>query len=270
MPRKKKSVIKQSKYNKPSFLNEFNDNIIICLPIQLSDIQLHSLESSFTKEQNLYVYKPEMSIPMEQESNDVLCCEWVNKEACELSKKTMEETKKPLEKQILNDTSKHTYFENSQVCMWCCHAFSTSVVNLPLLYNNKEYVVFGQYCSAECAAAYNFHDIVEYGDIWERYSLLHSLYYEKYMDSVIRLAPTRLSLKMFGGHLTIEKFRNYNMNNNNQYKISLAPVKHIKVFSSDKTYNITSKTENTATTKLLLSKNISRVKHPFSFFHEKS
>ena len=115
--------------------------------------------------------------------------------------------------------------------MWCCHSFHNQKYHLPLKYTRKEYVVYGQFCSPECAASYNFNDVIDYNDPWERYSLLHSLYFDMYTTSTIQLAPPRLALEMFGGHLSISQFREINSSNSKYYKISLSPIKHIKLFT---------------------------------------
>ena len=94
-------------------------------------------------------------------------------------------------------------------CWWCCHSFTNTPCSLPYQYKKNKFHVKGIFCSFNCAASYNFscHD----NDIYERYSLLHlmykKLYYRKFIK--INLAPPRESLKMFGGYLDIEEFRNY-------------------------------------------------------------
>ena len=48
--------------------------------------------------------------------------------------------------------------------------------------------------------------------MWERYSLLNHLYSQIYdtPDLTVKLAPPRQSLKIFGGKLTIDEFRDCN------------------------------------------------------------
>ena len=62
--------------------------------------------------------------------------------------------------------------------------------------------------------------------IWEKYSLLNHLYsiIEGESDLNIKLAPPRLALEVFGGHLTIEEFRKSNNSRNKNYKVVLPPM----------------------------------------------
>jgi len=58
-------------------------------------------------------------------------------------------------------------------CFWCCHNFDTKPYGIPKTKINDTYHMFGNFCSAECAAAYNFDSQEGSSVIWERYSLLN-------------------------------------------------------------------------------------------------
>jgi hypothetical protein len=111
-------------------------------------------------------------------------------------------------------------------CLWCCHNFDNIPCALPYKYSDNTFYVFGNFCSPECAAAYNFDSGADDKDIWERYALLNHLYSLIYdvPDLTIKLAPPRLSLKIFGGTLSIEEFRECNMDYLKNYKIVLPPM----------------------------------------------
>jgi hypothetical protein len=111
-------------------------------------------------------------------------------------------------------------------CWWCCHPFDNQPCSIPYEYKNNNYHVYGVFCSPECAAAYNFTDIHGVSDMWERYSLLNMLYRRVYDNKYykIKLAPPRQTLKIFGGHLSIEEYRSNFNNQTHSYRIIMPPM----------------------------------------------
>ena len=110
-------------------------------------------------------------------------------------------------------------------CFWCCHSFTCTPCALPTKIKNDVFHVFGNFCSKECAAAYNFDSGDNNNIIWERYSLLNHLYstIEENPDLKIKLAPHRMTLEMFGGNLSIEEFRE-SFNTTKKYKVVFPPM----------------------------------------------
>jgi hypothetical protein len=94
-------------------------------------------------------------------------------------------------------------------CYWCCHPFNTVPFGIPVKFYNEKFHVFGCFCSLECAAAFNFNSKESSDEIWERNNLMNLLSRKLGYKPVIKPAPSRLSLKMFGGHLDIDTFRQY-------------------------------------------------------------
>ena len=93
-------------------------------------------------------------------------------------------------------------------CYWCCHQFDTMPYGLPHKYSGGQFHVVGCFCSLECACAYNFssnRDSVD--ECLNRYSLINALSAAIGLGRVVRPAPDRLSLAIFGGHLDVDKFR---------------------------------------------------------------
>jgi len=109
-------------------------------------------------------------------------------------------------------------------CFWCCHNFDTIPCAIPTKYNNNNFYVFGNFCSKECGAAYNFE--MNDSNVWERYSLLNYLYsiLTENKDLKIKLAPSRLCLTIFGGNLSIEEFRKCNEDYSLNYKVIFPPM----------------------------------------------
>ena len=96
-------------------------------------------------------------------------------------------------------------------CYWCCHRFFNEPVGIPIKYADEKFHVFGCFCSLECAQAHNYSMRDGIDEMWERSNLINmlsrKLKYNKH--GFVKPAPPRLALKMFGGHLSIEEFRNF-------------------------------------------------------------
>jgi hypothetical protein len=108
-------------------------------------------------------------------------------------------------------------------CWWCCHEFTsvpmgipkkTEVISRP---GNEpdliSFMVFGCFCSLECMYAYVLND----KKLYEKCKMFDLIYMYnqlnkdktlnvKYKDKIIP-APARMTLKKFGGKLSIEQFR---------------------------------------------------------------
>jgi hypothetical protein len=90
-------------------------------------------------------------------------------------------------------------------CWWCCHQFDTLPCFIPDKFYNDTYYVFGCFCSPSCAFSYNLNMTDQRVNI--RHSLLRRLYFKIFNVSFIPFAPQKELLKMFGGSLSIEEFR---------------------------------------------------------------
>lgn len=94
-------------------------------------------------------------------------------------------------------------------CFWCCHTFEGDAVGLPVKVNDSKYHVCGSFCSLECATAFNFNSKELYQDVWRSYELLNKMARDLGRTGVVQPAPSRYSLKMFGGWMDIDEFRGY-------------------------------------------------------------
>jgi hypothetical protein len=108
-------------------------------------------------------------------------------------------------------------------CRWCAHPFTGPPVAIPKWYVNKTFFVSGCYCSYSCAAKHLFSKAdVNENDKWKYYHLLHLLR-NKILGTPknirIKLAPPQDTLKVFGGHLSINDFRNTTKEGNIHHKI---------------------------------------------------
>jgi hypothetical protein len=108
---------------------------------------------------------------------------------------------------IANKTSEWVNSTNIR-CWWCCYEFDNKPVGIPILYKENKFHVYGCFCSFNCTLSYNFN--TDDNKKWERIGLIHLLYKKIYNTKEVNLsyAPDREFLKIFGGHLDINKFRN--------------------------------------------------------------
>jgi hypothetical protein len=94
-------------------------------------------------------------------------------------------------------------------CWWCCHTFDGVPIPLPFRYEHHLDVFFvkGVFCSWPCAKTYNWSQ--NHMDSPSRSQYLFLLKKRTLGDlTPIKGAPHWSKLKMFGGTMTIEDFRN--------------------------------------------------------------
>jgi len=114
-------------------------------------------------------------------------------------------------KQILPGYTKaymDTTYEHCELCWNCCHSFTSISKSIPLKYSNDVFYVYGYFCSYECSARYIF-DTMDDNKVWDTYALLN-LYYNisnETRGNPVMVAPSKLLLNTFGGHLNIDEYR---------------------------------------------------------------
>lgn len=89
------------------------------------------------------------------------------------------------------------------VCWWCCYPFDWESLHFPYSFKSNVFHTTGHFCSWECMKAYALDK--DFTGQCEYITLMR-----KRMEGKIshtRKAPSRYSLQMFGGTLTIEEFR---------------------------------------------------------------
>jgi len=132
-------------------------------------------------------------------------------------------------KPILEKISRAREYSEHTACFWCCHKFNGHHFVSPISYDayKNVYVCEGNFCSPECTLANLYSEqTISDGTRWNRHSLLNYLYGPLYSES-ISPAPPRTLLRMFGGPLDIEQYRNYVMSTNDVILSSLPPIRMI-------------------------------------------
>lgn len=90
------------------------------------------------------------------------------------------------------------------VCWWCCHPFEWESLHFPYKLKSNVFYTTGHFCTWECMKAYaidrNFTGQCEY------ITLMRKRIEGKISQT--KKAPSKYTLEMFGGTLSIEEFRN--------------------------------------------------------------
>jgi hypothetical protein len=190
-----------------------DENIIVRLNITNDTLnEKNNLVSSSNNEDHPYAYNHDNYTNISN-VNDVLC----NNYCSETDKKTkIEGNSKTIN--VLNEFAEKNKnnewpLNTSISCYWCVHRFENAPIGIPVNYKNKTFEVFGCFCSLECAAAYNFTENNSQDEMWERYQLLNMMSRHMKVGNLIKPAPPRLALKMFGGNMDIDTFRNMGKTN---------------------------------------------------------
>lgn len=123
------------------------------------------------------------------------------------------------EKNKINEWPSNT----SISCYWCCHKFDNPPFGIPVNYTGEKFDVFGCFCSLECAASYNFKMQDSIDEMWERHNLINMLYRKLNVGKIVKPAPDKLALKMFGGYMDIDEFRSY-FRSNKVININFPPM----------------------------------------------
>jgi len=219
------------------------DSIIVKLPIDIDSLEEKQTENfnnsdNIFIENNILTYKPDLNIPkpfdpvenghnlnMINEHNDCLQNEKLisiesNIENLMNSYKEVEynlyERGQSIRTSVKNSMNEFSIANKSNQlvdrtnvrCWWCCYEFDNKPIGIPISYREELFNIYGCFCSFNCALSYNFD--TDDNKKWERISLIHLLYKKIYDVKEVNLsyAPQREFLKIFGGHMDIDKFRN--------------------------------------------------------------
>lgn len=114
-------------------------------------------------------------------------------------------------------------------CYWCCHPIKVKDFGMPIKYDAyyKTFTTFGNFCSLECVAAYNFSTHNGTDRMWEIHSWIQMIAEQVGIETPIRPAPSRYLLKMFNGSLDIDEFRNAHKSGIKTYVMNMPPMVHV-------------------------------------------
>ena len=91
-------------------------------------------------------------------------------------------------------------------CWWCCHPFPGPSLHFPYKYDQhrKHFTTIGHFCTWECMKAYGIEQGITYRS---EFIALFRKHAQGGVSISCLPAPKRPALRMFGGTLTIEEFR---------------------------------------------------------------
>lgn len=109
-------------------------------------------------------------------------------------------------------------------CWWCCHTFDNLPISSPTNYNSKTecFTGVGCFCSFNCVKAYIFD--TSYNTRYNK-SFLEVFLRKKLINNFdnIKKAPYKTILKMFGGPISIEEYRE-SFHTMTEYNYSIYPM----------------------------------------------
>lgn len=130
-------------------------------------------------------------------------------------------------KSILEKVTVNRYTPQT-ACFWCCHGFNWTSCVLPKSYDayKNVYSAEGNFCSPECALAYSYADNrISDSSRWLQHVLLSTIYSGLYTTRLLSPALPRTMLRMFGGPLDIEQYRDYTTGVNDIVLSDLPPIR---------------------------------------------
>ena len=109
-------------------------------------------------------------------------------------------------------------------CFWCSCQFNWQPCVLPEREEKGIYRVYGNFCSPSCAMSYILNESLDTHVRWERIALLHRIYSPLFKSGRIFPSPPRESLRLFGGPLSIDEFRNIISSSKVRIDIHIPPM----------------------------------------------
>lgn len=113
-------------------------------------------------------------------------------------------------------------------CLWCCHQFKTTPWGIPFKFYQGKFQLFGNFCTPNCSLAYIMQNYKDDDYLWEKVALLNLLFF-KVCGQYKNITPAldKMALKMFGGTLEIDDYRNIITENDKSYSIEFPPCNTI-------------------------------------------
>ena len=245
-------------YNNIDYYNINNNNLLPTqenlLPTQENLLSNHNLNNSYN---NILVFNDNINDIVSNENykyklleNDVslVNINEIKEDIHEDDEKTNKMIKKKLKNilyEFINANNDKIWPEKTNIyCWWCCHPFNSMPCALPEYYKKDKFYVNGCFCSFNCSASYNFSKNDD--NVWERYSLLNLMYKKMYDKKFVKinLAPPREILKIFGGYMTIDEFRENSYKNDKTYVVVNPPLISIIPKIEENINNISKNSKN--------------------------
>lgn len=141
-----------------------------------------------------------------------------------------EPTPQPVDCEQIAEHPKCSKECKNAVCFWCCHPIEHNRFGMPIRYDSihNNFTFFGTFCSLECVSAYNFSIHMGSDRAWDVQSWIQIMARSYGITDPIRPAPSRYTLQMFEGNLTIEEFRRIHKTFSKSVLVNIPPLVSIK------------------------------------------
>lgn len=254
--------VKKTSHNKKQKKVKVNDEIILQIPITMTDINNFNDDNTTEKNKEIFTTTKETSTE-NQENNIFTLADITNSSSDEYSsvdddnkdlvKKLQEKDDEIKDLQVKLNKMSHSNLYNNYTnkslvemklkllnnkdevklekttnrCWWDHHTFTSYPFFIVEKYHNKVYYVYGCFCCVNCALAYNIKYLDDYC-VSERHALTIQLFRvtTKSKDEV-KLAPHWLITDSYGGPLSIEDFRTSCLVYEKDYIFTLPPISYI-------------------------------------------
>ena len=116
--------------------------------------------------------------------------------------------------------------KKQHICFHCCHEIGHMCFGMPTRYDGhtETFTTYGNFCSLECSAAFNFSTHMGSDRAWEIHGWIQMLGRRYGFAEPIRPAPARYLLEMFDGPLTIEQFRRAHATQTRTLVLNIPPM----------------------------------------------
>lgn len=217
--RKPKNKLNEIIPVKEEIIDTEKEVIIAYLPINLNE--MHNKNIKFDKNDDIFI-KSESQIKNNM-INDTSSDNYL-KDKIDLLSITVDTDNFTSNGIYINKINIHNIvFTQNTKCWWCKNCFDTPNLILPEHYINGTFYGTGNYCSFNCKKAFNI-DLND-SNVWKRESLINLEYYltfGRYKEIIP--APSWLTLKEYGGFLSIIEFRKNFDTNSSEYILLQPPL----------------------------------------------
>ena len=130
------------------------------------------------------------------------------------------------------DSTVHAMMSNQ--CWWCCHGIGGRTYSMPISKINDRIRCVGSFCTPECVVAFIHESGKRYGNSLNMYTLLHEMLFLSSAGTggtpkIIKKAPPREILRIFGGSYTIDRYRELCANYSKDVRVYNPPTQPLTV-----------------------------------------
>ena len=170
--------------------------------IQIRKTQLEEIDDESNFEKTFCDYNPNVEIPNAYDKDDSFCAV---PSSVEGGGATFQQ--QSVDFMMKEDSADAWPRQTETYCFWCSHNFTNVPIGIPVKVFDEKFYCTGNFCSFECASAYNYNMSNDTCNLFEKQNLLNLMASKFKQKTPIRCAKPREMLKIFGGGMDINEFR---------------------------------------------------------------